>query len=127
MNHHPASGKQRSFAKHMRSNLTDAELKLWNELRAHRLMGIKFRRQVPFGNYIVDFACPAHKLIIEIDGSGHGESVQQSYDTERTSYLESIGWRLIRFWNADVISDVDGVCSHILAVIDEMGPNTNEK
>ncbi len=90
MNHYPASKRQRLFAKSMRSSKTEAELKLWNELRAHRLMGMKFRRQVPFGNYIVDFACPEYKLVIEVDGSGHGNDGQLKHDNERTEYLNCL-------------------------------------
>ena len=121
MPHQTVTTKNRSNARKMRSAMTDAELKLWNELRAHRLMGLDFRRQVPIGNYIVDFACPEYKLVIELDGSGHGEDRQIIEDRKRTAYLENQDWQVIRFWNDDVIKDVDGVCQHILAVLSEQG------
>ncbi|WP_420959975.1 endonuclease domain-containing protein [Brucella sp. IR073] len=100
----------------MRKAMTDAELKLWNELRAHRLMGLSFRRQLPIAGYIVDFACPAKKLIIEIDGSQHGEEENIRADHARTRKLEALGWRILRFWNDDILRDIDGVCRHIVAI-----------
>lgn len=102
----------RSNARRMRSAMTKAELKLWNELRAHRLMGLSFRRQLPIGKYIVDFARPECKLIVEVDGSQHTEN--ESYDLARTIFLKSQGWQIVRFWNDDVLSDIDNVCTHIL-------------
>jgi very-short-patch-repair endonuclease len=99
----------------MRSTMTEAELKLWNELRAHRLMGLGFRRQMPIGGYIVDFACPEHKLVVEVDGSQHPED--QAYDSASTTYLEQQGWKVVRFWNDDVLHDIDNVCTHILRLI----------
>jgi very-short-patch-repair endonuclease len=99
----------------MRSAMTEAELKLWNELRAHRLMGLAFRRQMPVGGYIADFACPEHKLIVEVDGSQHAEN--ETYDLARTAYLEGQGWQVVRFWNDDVLHDIDNVCTHILRLI----------
>ncbi len=100
----------------MRSALTEAELKLWNELRAHRLMGLGFRRQMPIGGYIADFACPEHKLIVEVDGSQHAEN--QAHDQVRTAYLQQQGWQVARFWNDDVLHDIDNVCAHILRLIE---------
>ena len=105
----------RRNARRMRSAMTDAELKLWNELRAHRLMGLGFRRQVPIGGFIVDFACPEHKLVVEVDGSQHAEN--EAYDKARSVYLEQQGWQVLRFWNDDVLNDIDNVCTHILRVI----------
>ena len=105
----------RRNARRMRSTLTEAELKLWNELRAHRLMGLGFRRQMPIGGFIVDFACPEHKLVVEVDGSQHAEN--EAYDRARSAYLEAQGWQMVRFWNDDVLNDIDNVCTHILRVI----------
>ncbi len=101
----------------MRKALTDAELKLWNELRAHRLMGLGFRRQLPVAGYIVDFACPEHKIIVEVDGSDHGRDDQHDYDKRRDGILTSLGWTVLRFWNDDVLRDIDNVCQHIIRVI----------
>jgi len=115
------TGTQRRNARIMRAEMTDAEIKLWNELRAHRLMGLGFRRQMPVGKYIVDFACVSHKLIIEVDGSGHGSDGQIVCDEERTSYLEENGWLVLRYWNDEVLKNLDDVCSHILAHLREKG------
>lgn len=94
--------------------MTDAELKLWNEIRAHRLMGLAFRRQFPIASYIVDFACPSHRLIVELDGSGHGENDAVQSDAVRSRRLEQDGWTVLRFWNDDVLRDIDNVCLHII-------------
>ncbi len=94
--------------------MTDAELKLWNEIRAHRLMGLGFRRQVPIGPYIVDFACPDRRLILEVDGSQHAEPQSATKDEERSAFLRARGWTILRFWNDDVLRGIDDVCQHIL-------------
>nr|WP_247749059.1 MULTISPECIES: DUF559 domain-containing protein [unclassified Rhizobium] len=104
----------RSNARQMRKALTDAELKLWNEMRAHRLMGLSFRRQMPIAGYIVDFACPSHRLIVEVDGSQHGASEAVSYDKQRTLRLQQDGWTVLRFWNDDILKDIGAVCLHIV-------------
>ena len=114
MPHETVPPKLRSNAKSMRRVMTDAELKLWNELRAHRLMGLGFRRQMPIAGYIVDFACPSDKLIVELDGSQHGHDDAVSYDTDRTRRLQANGWTVLRFWNDDVLKNTDNVCRHIL-------------
>jgi very-short-patch-repair endonuclease len=92
--------------KSLRKNTTPQEAILWSRLRRSEL-GIKFRRQHAFGKYIVDFYCPALKLVIEIDGSQHEDN--QNYDTERTKYLESFGIRVLRFWNNEINKNIDGV------------------
>lgn len=112
MPHSPVASRLRSNAKKMRRVMTDAGLKLWNELRAHRLMGLGCRRQFPIAGYIVDFACPEKKLVVEVDGSQHGEG--EARDAVRTRRLEQDGWTVVRFWNDDVIRDIDGVCQHII-------------
>ena len=114
MPHTPIPPKNRKNAKAMRRVMTDAELKLWNELRAHRLMRLAFRRQFPIAGYIVDFACPTKKLIVEIDGSQHGRDEQVAADLVRTQRLEKNGWTVLRFWNDDVLRDIDNVCQHIV-------------
>jgi len=103
----------------MRRAMTDAELKLWNELRAHRLMGMSFRRQVLIGPYIVDFACSAYRLIVEVDGSQHADAEHSRYDDARSAYLSASGWTILRFWNDDVIRDIDNVCQHIVIAAGE--------
>jgi very-short-patch-repair endonuclease len=114
MPHTPLPGKNRSRAKAMRRVMTDAELKLWNELRAHRLMGLGFRRQVPIAGYIVDFACSSHRLIVEVDGSQHGDDAISGVDAARTKRLEQDDWTVLRFWNEDILRDIDNVCLHIV-------------
>ncbi|MDG4900713.1 MULTISPECIES: DUF559 domain-containing protein [unclassified Mesorhizobium] len=114
MGHDLVPSRQRNNAKSMRRAMTDAELKLWNELRAHRLMGMSFRRQVPIGPYIVGFACSAHRLIVEVDGSQHGDAEHLNRDEARSGYLAASGWTMLRFWNDDVIRDIDNVCQHIV-------------
>ncbi len=108
--------QNRAHARAMRRNLTDAELKLWHELRAHRLMGLSFRRQYPIGHYIVDFACPSKRLIVELDGSQHADDDAIAYDKQRTRALEADGWTVLRFWNDDVLKSIDAVCQHIVTV-----------
>ncbi len=116
MPHTPLPPNSRARAKAMRRKMTPAELKLWNEVRAHRLMGLSIRRQFEIANYIVDFACPLLKLVIELDGSQHGDEEIARRDARRTAFLEASGWTVIRFWNDDVLRDIDGVCRHIVTV-----------
>ncbi|MBX9777086.1 MAG: DUF559 domain-containing protein [Xanthobacteraceae bacterium] len=99
---------QRRFARQMRSSPTDAERKLWWHLR-HRLAASNshFRRQVRIKQYIVDFACHSARLIIEIDGGQHASTI--AADVERTRILEANGYRVLRFWNNDVLGNIDGV------------------
>ncbi|TGP20318.1 MULTISPECIES: endonuclease domain-containing protein [unclassified Mesorhizobium] len=122
MPHTPLPPRHRTNAKSMRTAMTDAELKLWNELRAHRLMGLGFRRQFPIAGYIVDFACPEKKLIVEVDGSQHGDAGRPGADELRTKRLEQNGWTVLRFWNHDVIRDIDNVCQHIVVAAGLAGP-----
>jgi very-short-patch-repair endonuclease len=95
----------------LRKESTPAEVKLWSRIRNDQL-GVTFRRQHAVGNYIPDFCCPKTKLVIELDGSQHLEQVE--YDVERTQYLEAQGYKVIRFWNDQVMNDMDGV---MLAII----------
>lgn len=94
-------------ARELRKNKTDAERILWQHLRNRQLLGLKFRRQRPLGNYIVDFACQSLKVIVELDGSQHMDNV--IYDDERTKYLSSLGYLVIRFWNNEVLSQTTSV------------------
>ena len=91
----------------LRKELTPAEKKLWAYLRGDKLNGVNFRRQHAIGNYIVDFVSIKKKLVIELDGSQHLE--QEAYDIERTRYLESQGYKVVRFWNNQVENDINGV------------------
>jgi very-short-patch-repair endonuclease len=100
----------------LRFDPTPAEVKLWARLRAHRLGGVGFRRQHAIGQYIADFCAPSKMLIIELDGSQHLE--QREYDEERTAFLESKGYRVLRFYNSDVLSHIEQVLSVILEKIE---------
>ena len=103
-------------AKRMRSEPTDAERALWQLLRAKRFVGYKFKRQVPIDRYIVDFVCFAARLIIEADGSQHAES---DYDAERDAYLAGQGFRVLRFWNNDILTNTEGVSEAIWAALQD--------
>lgn len=96
-----------SRIKALRTNQTEAEKKLWGALRAKRFKELKFKRQVPFGRYIVDFACHEKKVIIEIDGGQH--AVQHKDDSNRTLFLEKEGYRVLRFWNNEILENLEGV------------------
>ena len=98
-------------AKSLRQNQTDAEQKLWYHLRAHRFMGLKFKRQKPLGHYIVDFICVEQKLIIELDGGQHAE--QKAYDSVRDTWSRGEGFTVLRFWNNEVMRDMEGVLEQI--------------
>ena len=110
---HPnrSNPKTKHRAVELRKELTPAERKLWSHLRNDQL-GVSFRRQHAIDNYIADFCSPKAKLIIELDGSQHLE--QEEYDEERTKYLETQGYKVIRFWNNEVLKDIEGV---ILAIM----------
>ena len=105
-------------AKTLRSHQTEAEQRLWYHLRAHRFMGLKFKRQKPIGRYILDFICIEHHLVIELDGGQHIDQVE--YDQARTLWLESQGFIVLRFWNNEVMHDLDGVLERIRQTIVEV-------
>ena len=104
----------------LRKELTPAERKLWAYLRGNQLNGINFRRQHAIGSYIADFCSLKYKLIIELDGSQHLD--QEEYDEERTKYLEEQGYKVIRFWNNQVMNDMESV---IRAIIFSMDPESH--
>jgi very-short-patch-repair endonuclease len=111
-------------ARGLRRDATRAEMHLWRSLRAHRLGGWKWKRQLAFGPFFLDFACVDARLVVEVDGGQHAE--QLDYDARRTAYLERAGWRVMRFWNSEVLTNRDGVCRAILdACGGEREPRTN--
>ena len=112
-------GSLLDFAKQLRSNMTEAERKLWGALRAKRFDGFKFKRQVPIGRYIVDFICFEKRLIIEVDGGQHSESKR---DAVRDRWLVSQGFHVMRFWNVDVFQALDGTLIAILDALNQ-GPS----
>jgi very-short-patch-repair endonuclease len=110
--HRPAAKHLREFAKNMRREPTDAEAAMWRLLRDRRLSAFKFRRQVPFNNYILDFVCFEKHLVIEIDGSQHAES---QCDAAREAALAAEGFQTARYWNNDVLQRPVAVLEDILA------------
>ncbi len=105
----------RGYARALRKRQTDAETLLWHRLRARRLSGIKFKRQVPISGFIVDFVALDQKLVVEIDGGQHGERAVE--DAARTAVLEKCGYHVVRFWNHDVLTNIDGVLTALLQEI----------
>ena len=104
-------------ARELRRNATDAEKLLWKRLRMGQVESHKFRRQQPIGEYIVDFVCAERKLIVEVDGGQHVE--QAAYDESRSKWLQDQGYRVVRFWNHDVLAMPDTVLSTILGELDK--------
>jgi very-short-patch-repair endonuclease len=111
------------MARRLRRDQTDAERVLWFRLRARRLNGMKFRRQMPIKSYVVDFCCEAARLVVELDGGQHAE--RAAADTERTADLEAYGYPVLRFWNNDVLSNIDGVLDAITTTASQEPPHPN--
>ena len=99
-----------NLARGLRRQQTPAERVLWNRLRNLQLEGTKFRRQQPIGDYILDFVNLESKLVVEIDGGQHNHTQIREKDEQRTKWLESEGYRILRFWNNDVLTNTEGVC-----------------
>ena len=109
------------FARQLRKQQTDTEIKLWYFLRDRRFQNLKFRRQYPIGPYIVDFCCIEENLIIELDGGQH--SVQLIKDKERTTCLEGRGYKVLRFWNNEVLQNPSSVLKYISLVLNAPHPS----
>ena len=107
-------GRTNRHARSLRRKATDAEAKLWQQVRNRRLGGFKFRRQASIGDYIADFVCAEKRLIVELDGGQHSPEV----DALRTARLEALGYRVIRFWNNDVLGNSVGVLETILREVE---------
>jgi very-short-patch-repair endonuclease len=114
-------GQRPDFAREFRSELTEPERRLWTRLRRRQIEGLPFRRQMPIGPYIVDFACGDRRLVVEVDGETHAHT--QAYDDARSAYLEQRGWRVLRFWNNDVTGNLDGVIERIFDALQCPLPN----
>ncbi|HEY2154148.1 MAG TPA: DUF559 domain-containing protein [Isosphaeraceae bacterium] len=99
------------YARQLRREMTDAERRLWSCLRQRQIARGRFRRQVPIGLYIVDFFCPECRLIIELDGGQH--AAQRQKDAERTAWLSSRGYRVLRFWNYQIFEELDPILEAI--------------
>ncbi len=108
-------------ARRLRNEPTDAERHLWYDLRRKSLDGWRFRRQAPIGRYIVDFVCFDARLIVELDGGQHAEA-RQAYDVDRTAWLESEGFRVLRFWNNDVLTNTSGVLEEVVRALPSHPP-----
>ncbi|ROU07505.1 endonuclease domain-containing protein [Lysobacter enzymogenes] len=106
--------QKRDFARRLRRTMTDAEQRLWYHLRNRALLGFKFRRQAPIGRYVADFACIERCLIVEIDGGQHNGRLA---DAARTRALQAEGYRVLRFWNNDVLLQTHAVLEQILATL----------
>ena len=102
----------KTFARQLRSEMTVAESHLWRRLRARQIHGLKFRRQHPVGNYILYFACIDAKLAIEVDGGQHND--MSINDGQRTAWLETQGWKVLRFWNNEILQNIEGVLAEVL-------------
>ncbi|HEX2652841.1 MAG TPA: DUF559 domain-containing protein [Xanthobacteraceae bacterium] len=107
-----------AFARKLRRNQTDAERELWFRLRDRRLGGFKFRRQAPVDRYVVDFVCADARLVIELDGGQHATMDE----TNRKAALESMGFLVLRFWNDDVLQNMNGVLETIASVLNKHSP-----
>jgi very-short-patch-repair endonuclease len=116
MTHRRTSQQVLKNSNELRHNQTEAEQKLWTMLRKHGIHNIHFRRQHAIGPYIVDFCAPRRKLIIELDGGQHLD--QQEYDSERTAFLQSKGFKVFRFWNSDVLHNLESVLSVIYEALE---------
>jgi very-short-patch-repair endonuclease len=100
-----------TIAKTLRKKSTDAENVLWKQLRRKQLEGLKFRRQQPIDNYVVDFVCFEKRIVIEVDGGQH--SIERDKDSERDNYLVINGFKVLRFWNNEVLQNIEGVLEMI--------------
>jgi very-short-patch-repair endonuclease len=114
-----ANVKRTFQARRLRRNATDAELRLWNGLRSRAIDGCKFVRQQPIGPYVVDFVCRERRLVIEVDGGQHNES---DADRVRDQWLQDHNYRVLRFWNNDVLNNTNGVLETIVIALQEETP-----
>ena len=113
------------FARALRVRSTDAERLLWSRLRSRQVAGWKFRRQVPMGGYIVDFLCEDAAVIVELDGGQHGDAI--TYDEARTKWLHDRGYRVLRFWNNDALSNIDGVLESLTLTLSQGRGDVNSE
>jgi very-short-patch-repair endonuclease len=113
--HAKVSEEQRGRAKQLRRELTDAERKLWHAIKAHRFLGIPFRRQSPLGRYILDFVSHERKIVLEIDGGQHLHGQQLERDIDRDTWLRSQGYQVFRYSNLDVLKNFNGVLESLAA------------
>jgi len=118
MNAARRADKRVSTARRLRRDMTDAERRLWQGLRQWSEGRAHFRRQATIGPYFVDFACHTNRLVIELDGGQHGHGPQASRDAARDAFLSASGYRILRFWNHDVLTNTEGVLTVIATAMD---------
>ncbi len=116
---------QKTRARRLRSDITDAEKYLWAGLRDRQLCGAKFRRQHPIGPFITDFCCVERGLVVELDGGQHAE--QGAADQRRTGAIETQGYRVVRFWNNDVLTNLTGVLERISEELKSPHPSLSQR
>jgi very-short-patch-repair endonuclease len=121
MPHRSVPTYQRQNARNLRRAMTDVERKLWEALRANRLAGVDFRRQMPIGPYIVDFVCHAARLVIELDGGQHNQAEHIERDEVRDRFIAAEGYRVLRFWNFEINSEFEACVDRIYLTLIEQG------
>ena len=118
--------ERRTRARELRRNATDAEVRLWRAISARKIAGVRFNRQVPIGPFICDFVCRGRRLIVEVDGGQHAEDAVG--EESRTRYLQFEGYRIIRFWNNEILENLEGVVTEIGRVLASLpSPNPSRK
>ncbi len=118
----PYNANLKELSRQLRENMTDAERHLWAKIRMKQLNGYQFYRQKPIGDYIVDFSCPRAKLVVEVDGSQHSSDEMTEYDRVRDEYLNSLGLRVLRFTNTDVLTYIERVVESIVENMEQNPP-----
>ena len=103
-------------SRELRNNATEAERKLWQHISGRKLGGTRFNRQFPIGQFICDFVSREKRIVIELDGGQHSQAI--AYDERRTRFLNAQGYRVIRFWNSEVLDNIEGVLTRIMQVLD---------
>lgn len=115
-------GQKRDFARTLRRDMTEAETALWRHLRRRQLQGHRFRRQCPIGRYVVDFVCIERRLVVEVDGGQHAGSTR---DPPRDAWLRAQGFLILRFWNNEVLEQIEDVCDMILESLSKLTPSAS--
>jgi very-short-patch-repair endonuclease len=110
-----------THARSLRGDMTEAEKKLWQAIRSNQIENCRFRRQHPIDPYIADFACIDKRVVIELDGGQHQD--QETYDERRTEHMQAQGWKVVRFWNNDVLNNLDGVLTRIVEILTAEPPS----
>jgi very-short-patch-repair endonuclease len=118
------SDRTETFAKQLRKHQTDVEKLLWSKLQNRQIEGVKFRRQESIRGYIVDFVCFEKKIIIELDGGQHNSTDGKTYDINRSHLLEAGGFKVLRYWNSEIMENIEGVIEQISSVVLNTEPSS---